>query len=225
MSYNFSHTLLSNLDCIKKANYYLDKTPGINSFAANAGIDLHTVCEEYLKTLREPEGLKPEQYVKFLKIKPYLDEIVNFLLSVESKVNREHDRLGPCVAKVDAVVDNNEGLWVVDWKFPDKPWDNRKFEWYKLHQALLYIWVFEFEYHKAPDGLIFKVVPTLGGVQTFTVPWNDAEIERAFNFYVSKKLTLDTYRSMGKAPVTPSYLCNWCSWKEICPERYVRKNG
>ena len=225
MSYNFSHTLLTNLDCIKKAHYYVSKTPGINSFAANAGIDLHTICEEYLKTLRDPDGLTDTQLPKFLKIKPYLDEIVNDLLSVEGRAERVHDRLGKVSARFDAVIDSPDGLFIVDWKFPGKPWDTKKFENYKMTQALLYLWVCELEFYKRPDGMVFKVVPDVGPPQTFTVLWDDAELDRAFNMYVSKKSTFDTYLSMGRYPASPSFLCNWCSWKELCSDRYIRKSS
>lgn len=224
MSYNFSHTFLSNLDCIKKANYYVSRTPGINNFAANAGIDLHKICEDYLTSGNEPQDLKPEQYVKFLKIKPYLDEIINLVLSVEGKCERFHDTLGNISARFDAVVDNPEGLWIVDWKFVGKPWDAKKFETYKLTQALLYLWVCELEFHKTPDGMIFKVVPDLGDVQTFTVLWNAEEIERAFRYYNSKKTTFDTYRSLGKFPANPTPLCGWCSWREICEDKWRSKS-
>lgn len=222
--YNFSHTLLTKMDCMKKVEYYLNRTAQSYSPSMGDGIRLHKHCEEYLGGKRGLQFRDDDEEAKFEKIRPYLDSIYNKVVFTEKKFELFNEGLGKVVAVFDAGIQEQNGLWLVDWKFTDKGWNERKFQGYKESQALLYLWVAGQQLNHPPLGMIYVVVSNEHEVPThYYVMVTEEELDKALRNYKSKNAKLQAAIRTNIFESNPSYMCNWCDYRTICPDRHVKK--
>jgi hypothetical protein len=222
--YNFSHTLLSKMECMQSVRYYIDKTPGISvGPAANFGSLMHTHCENYLKD--KPYILETEKEKDYWnKILPYLMGIKPFVIDIEKRIEWYDDSIGNVVAIFDAVYVLNGKLWLVDWKFVGKPWAPERLEEYTFTQAYLYLLAAERAFiPRYPEGLIYVVVPEKGELQSFTIPTVREELDKARRQYASKNTEIKSAIQFDTWPTNVSYKCNWCSWRIICPAKKTQE--
>jgi len=134
-------------------------------------------------------------------------------LGLESELNH---RLGGVVLKgfIDRFTDsNNDGLIISDYKTgktPRKEWLSDKFEQLRIYAAIMQetqIWpVSTLELIYLKDGVKFSEKVTSKAL--------DETVVRIQNI----KLSIDERCTTGLFEAQKSRLCDWCSYKRICPE-------
>lgn len=222
---SFSHSLMSNMDCMKKVEFMLSKTAQVPSAAPMFGIRMHKHCETYLSG-GYPTFADDRESETFEKIIDYLDQIKDDLIEAEIKLRRSEDDFNS-VGVFDALTLTQDGKYILhDWKFVGKPWDQKRFEDYRFKQALLYLWIAAEHYDPQQiKSLVYIVVPEVGRLQLFHVEYNNEEIENALRRYKSMLRQIEHAQQMGEFSVNNGPHCNWCGWRNICPDKWVRRSN
>jgi hypothetical protein len=117
--FNFSHTLMTQLDCDRKIQLYLQaKADGeqYSGAAASRGIRLHEYCEAFLRG-EQVHCDNEDHFYTFEKIREYLDSIYTQVVDLEKEYHKPlvDNILGK--GRLDARLGDGT---IVDWKFQER---------------------------------------------------------------------------------------------------------
>lgn len=209
-------TTLGGLDCFKAAEYYIKKIDrGVTGAAAQIGIDKHRLIEEYLRPVMNFDGTIYENY-KIWELRQDLLDIIEAEgeithLEFEVKLEQENFR---CKGIVDAYTKNG---WILDWKFPGKPWDNYKREKYVDSQGVVYPWLLK-QLGYDVKGLKFIVCPEDGSaIEVVVVPYDEEWIEKNMRRHKTRYRLLKNGMENDMMVPSPQMMrCRFCNWRKIC---------
>ena len=235
MQFRFRQSLASNAKCPQAVKYaieeHVDKKTcekegrihiptGQTSTAAQFGIDMHSVVEAYLLAVKAKDAGAMDKIAAQLpqQLLDYLCENEIHFSHIEHDL--EWDEPGfSASGRIDAI-----GLdgYIYDWKFPQSPWNQSKFEQYGFVQGYWYMFLVQ---TCMPDvnlnGFRYIVIPP--DPRDFSV-WTlevDADAisqaaSRARSLYAQWE---HNYKYDGWRANPSMWNCRFCFYKGVCPSK------
>ena len=170
------------MDCLKKTQYHINKTETNKPKppVLQTGIDMHNIADIYMKTGDVgPLPYKTDLHeLHWKNLEPYLFKWKRDLLSSEQKIYTNHP------IPLDGILDLLlEDYTIIDYKFTNKPWTDRKANDYISKQAWIYFELVKAQYGVYPKKLIYAVFPAEGQIKLHTVLFDNAKLSTAYKLW------------------------------------------
>lgn len=245
MNFWYSATL-GDMSCLKQVEFYINKAERETGKALGEGLRCHKEVENYFNARINSEGeVQPVGICGIPAVPDSLWEYIKDLLPLASvQANSDWLREGfpteiwatdfptsrikqtgietKLAAKeddvrvkgiLDFITDDHK---LLDWKFPQNPWDQYKADKYLQGQGVIYPWLCKMNGIELTDAE-FVVCPPKGDLQIFKIPLDWDLIEKGMRYHKMRyRKYVNAANNDGFYPSPSTWSCRWCNYKAIC---------
>lgn len=223
-TYNFSHTLFTKTNCMKRVEYHIKKLhPEVEDEKPDfllRGIFFHDQVERLLTgNPLEPFANNYDEFYFNHVVAPVVHPLAVGKFKVEMEL------LHPLLENIDAkgfldllVEDDVDGDVLYDWKFTKSPWNEWKLKKYEDEQAWLYLWLYTQVTGRTPNRLEYVVFTFPDPPQVFKVHYDFTKVEVELQKWRSQCEQINSAIEFDTFLASPSkWNCRFCEFKRNCP--------
>lgn len=203
------------LQCAKRWAYkYLDEAPEPPQAQLEHGTLVHAQIEKCLLNESIPEFSHVKYAVDFI------DQLDPVEILVEKELNLSVNEQVTITGRADCIVQRENNTVIIDWKTKSKKPDTIMAIEVKQQLSL-----YGFLYGLKPGDQIIAVYPEwqIAVIEAYDKNEGLRAIERMLEAHQKRLTITENSYEAAEVKASPSYLCNWCSFKEICPDKKRNK--